>query len=130
MRQVLDNKVPERYSIEILNRQGQTALQVAIRQGSLSIVKMLVAAGAHVDHTHLGNAAERGVIYILEYLVPFVSDIDAADSEGKTALAKACLARKKNTTKALLRNGADPANILPGIFNDLSDEFKNLLQMR
>jgi ankyrin repeat protein len=76
------------------------ALHLAVRNGNLDIVKILVRHGAVIDirdrsdHTPLHNAAWNGHVEIMEFLIDEGADIHATTYSGRTPLSCARSGRK------------------------------------
>jgi ankyrin repeat protein len=98
---------------------GRTALQYACgRRAKTAVVQVLLGAGANVNHpadapdTPLMAAAFHGCLGLVTLLLAAGADVAAQDSEGETALSKACISKSKSHEKivcALLAAGARPA---------------------
>ncbi|KAK9888621.1 hypothetical protein WA026_000850 [Henosepilachna vigintioctopunctata] len=93
---------------------GKTALQVAAHQGHLSIVRMLLAAGASVNcsdndgDTCLHYAAFGNKPDVLELLIKGGSNLNSANRSGCTALHIAAHKQPARCVQILLAAGADP----------------------
>lgn len=106
---------------------NETALSFAIREGTLSAVKRLIAAGTDIFRGDLLHAtARRGedyssdVTFIVDLLVQSGLPLDTYEFDNNvakplrygyrtgTALHVACRERNHEAVKALLRHGADP----------------------
>jgi uncharacterized protein len=101
---------------ETSDRQGQTALHGAAREGHIEIARMLVAAGADADdtawgHTPLMEAAAYGRVAMVRLLLDHGADVNAS-SAGDTALILAAEQYRAGpehleTVQVLLAAGAD-----------------------
>ncbi|XP_068143289.1 protein TANC2 isoform X1 [Drosophila tropicalis] len=100
--------------INARNRQGFTALWLAVKEGHLSVVEQLLQRGALLDE-HLGEnrktplmiAAEEGHLELLELLLARGSNLEAQDHEGFTALSWACLRGHLAAAKCLIEQGCN-----------------------
>ncbi|XP_030372714.1 protein TANC2 isoform X2 [Scaptodrosophila lebanonensis] len=100
--------------IDARNRQGYTALWLAVKEGHWSVVEQLLQHGAHVDEhvtqarkTPLMIAAEEGHIELLELLLARGAALEAQDHEGFTALSWACLRGHLQAAKCLIEHGCN-----------------------
>lgn len=90
------------------------ALRNAALEGRLSVVQGAIEDGAEVDaadpvqkQTPLILAAFNGHTETVKYLLDQGAEIEARDSEGKTALIHACTGPFLETVKLLLDSGAE-----------------------
>ncbi|XP_008215505.1 ankyrin repeat domain-containing protein 50 isoform X1 [Nasonia vitripennis] len=99
--------------LEATDRHGQTALNLAARHGYSDVVKVLLTAGANVDHadcdgwTALRAAAWGGHTKVVEQLLECGAMVDCADWDQRTALRAAAWGGHEEIVKALLQHGAD-----------------------
>ncbi|XP_034480764.1 protein TANC2 isoform X5 [Drosophila innubila] len=100
--------------IDARNRQGYTALWLAVKEGHWSVVEQLLQRGALLDEplgqarkTPLMIAAEEGHIELLELLLARGAALEAEDHEGFTALSWACLRGHLTATKRLIEHGCN-----------------------
>lgn len=100
--------------IDARNRQGYTALWLAVKEGHWSVVEQLLQRGALVDEplgqarkTPLMIAAEEGHLELLELLLARGAALEAEDHEGFTALSWACLRGHLAATKCLIEHGCN-----------------------
>ncbi|XP_058805828.1 ankyrin repeat domain-containing protein 50-like isoform X2 [Phymastichus coffea] len=99
--------------LETTDRHGQTALNLAARHGYSEVVKVLLAAGANVDHadcdgwTALRAAAWGGHTKVVEQLLKCGAMVDCADWDQRTALRAAAWGGHEEIVKALLQHDAD-----------------------
>lgn len=101
----------------VSERPVETALLVAIRQRSLSLVQTLIASGADVDpklsrgvsRTPLQLAVELGNLDIMETLLNHGADVNAplCDQRGATALQFVAINGHLGIASLLLQKGAD-----------------------
>ncbi|KAI9726774.1 MAG: hypothetical protein M1828_000630 [Chrysothrix sp. TS-e1954] len=111
------------YNIERkLDATQQTPLMIAARHGDMSLVEILVNAGADLHATNasgltaLSIAANEDHQHLISFLVESGSDLNAQDNEGATALHHTVFCRNKAAVQLLLEHGADP-NI--SVFGDI-----------
>ncbi|XP_060653836.1 protein TANC2 isoform X4 [Drosophila nasuta] len=100
--------------IDARNRQGYTALWLAVKEGHWSVVEQLLQRGALLDEplgqtrkTPLMIAAEEGHLELLELLLARGAALEAEDHEGFTALSWACLRGHLPATKCLVEHGCN-----------------------
>ncbi|KAH8370818.1 hypothetical protein KR093_005100 [Drosophila rubida] len=100
--------------IEARNRQGYTALWLAVKEGHWNVVEQLLQRGALVDEplgqarkTPLMIAAEEGHLELLELLLARGAALEAEDHEGFTALSWACLRGHLTAAKCLVEHGCN-----------------------
>jgi len=94
---------------------SMTPLMVAVRNGNINAVKLLIKAGANVnaksspeESTPLMYASQRDWIDIMRMLLKAGAEIEATDSYGQTALHYAVLERNEEAMEFLLSAGANP----------------------
>ena len=95
------------------NREGDTPLTIAVRQGQEKVVDALLAQQmVNVDisnkrgETPLMVAAEQGHRKIAVALLDKVKDVNIQSNEGDTPLMEAAEKGQKDIVEALLENGA------------------------
>ncbi|XP_041450109.1 protein TANC2 isoform X2 [Drosophila obscura] len=100
--------------IDARNRQGYSALWLAVKEGHWSVVEQLLQRGALLDEplgqtrkTPLMIAAEEGHLELVELLLARGAALEAQDHEGFTALSWACLRGHLAATKCLLEHGCN-----------------------
>ncbi|KPU78441.1 uncharacterized protein Dana_GF10397, isoform C [Drosophila ananassae] len=100
--------------IDARNRQGYSALWLAVKEGHWSVVEQLLQRGALLDEplgqarkTPLMIAAEEGHLELLELLLARGASLEAQDHEGFTALSWACLRGHLAAAKTLIENGCN-----------------------
>ncbi len=86
------------------------ALQMAAREGAVSVASMLLSTGP--QDLSAGNllhvAAEHGQEGMMGFLIDGGTDVNARDSDGRTALHIATTSSKELAMTILLTAGADP----------------------
>lgn len=99
---------------------GRSALHLAVINNHPEIVKMLLKAGAYVEHrdhvrgqTPLSEAAEYGLAHVIRILLEAregasATDVETRSSAGLTPLHWACRFNSPDSVDALLSAGADP----------------------
>jgi len=91
---------------------NDTALTRAAQDGNAATVRILLAAGAHVDDrdgagwTPLFNAALKVDLEIVEALLSGGADVNARSSNGWTALKEAQIRGHENVAQRLKSAGA------------------------
>ncbi|XP_032593584.1 protein TANC2 isoform X3 [Drosophila grimshawi] len=100
--------------IDARNRQGYTALWLAVKEGHRSVVEQLLQRGALLDEplgqarkTPLMIAAEEGHLELLELLLGRGAALEAEDHEGFTALSWACLRGHLTAARYLIEHGCN-----------------------
>jgi ankyrin repeat protein len=96
-----------------VNREGRTALQVAIDARHAEIVRLLLQYGANlrVVDPEFGTTALSmavGEPEIMEALLAAGAEVDGTNANGSTALLMAVLTKEVADVELLLRYGADP----------------------
>lgn len=92
---------------------SDSPLTLAIRCGRPEVVRELISFGANINEqgfyslTPLAIAAERGQVDIIQALLDAGARINS-ESDGYTALMRACIGKSHKATKLLLEAGADP----------------------
>ncbi|MFI5862555.1 ankyrin repeat domain-containing protein [Streptomyces sp. NPDC051546] len=98
------------------DRDGRTALDLAVREGREGAVRVLLAAGAdpeqatgpYDEELPLVQAATRGHTGIVRRLLAAGADPDRANGLRATALGRAGAEGHTETARVLLEHGADP----------------------
>ncbi|XP_016965795.1 protein TANC2 isoform X4 [Drosophila biarmipes] len=100
--------------IDARNRQGYSALWLAVKEGHWSVVEHLLQRGALLDEplgqtrkTPLMIAAEEGHLELVELLLARGASREAQDHEGFTALSWACLRGHLAAAKTLIEHGCN-----------------------
>jgi ankyrin repeat protein/CHAT domain-containing protein len=95
------------------DKNGYTALMVAVKHDHIELVKLLIDKGVDVNVKHKGNktalmsAAKRGNTETVKLLIDKDADVNAKDKKGKTALMIAARLGNTKTVKLLIDKGAD-----------------------
>ncbi|CAG0920642.1 unnamed protein product [Notodromas monacha] len=93
---------------------GATALWTAAGKGHLRVVKILVRAGADINHMTLGKstplraACFEGKLSVVKYLVARGAEVDACNEFNNTCLMLAASRGCLPVVSFLLESGADP----------------------
>jgi hypothetical protein len=93
---------------------GRRALELAVIKRHAHVVRMLVEAGADVDHVGrygkapLHHAATRGPVEVVDALVRGGANVNARSEQGNTPLLDAIEAGRLPLALRLLSGGADP----------------------
>ncbi|KAH8373403.1 hypothetical protein KR009_005961, partial [Drosophila setifemur] len=100
--------------IDARNRQGFSALWLAVKEGHWSVVEQLLQRGALLDEplgqarkTPLMIAAEEGHLELVDLLLARGAMLEAQDHEGFTALSWACLRGHLAGAKTLIEHGSN-----------------------
>ncbi len=126
------------------NKREETALHVAVRSGSLEMVKYLVEHGAKVTredhrghHSVLWTACFRGNDVIVDYLLEHGAIEDLSRQVEKSPLRAACLMGRTAVVQTLLKYNVDirKERVLPvwrndEIINILKHELKKSIKHR
>ncbi|XP_017121631.1 protein TANC2 isoform X2 [Drosophila elegans] len=100
--------------IDARNRQGYSALWLAVKEGHWSVVEHLLQRGALLDEplgqtrkTPLMIAAEEGHLELVDLLLARGAAREAQDHEGFTALSWACLRGHLAAARTLIEHGCN-----------------------
>ena len=108
----LKQLVGKKVAMNLRNREGRTALMIAILNGKTEAVKVLLHGGATIDsgdndeRSALVHASGRGHIEVAQLLLKYGAYLDWQDNEGYTPLMVACLNGCKQMTSFLINSGA------------------------
>lgn len=102
-------------NVNAVDKNGNTALIMAARFGELSIVKMLIKAGATIDEPRspkgrtalMAALAYANGIEMTKLLVENGANVNARAADGTTPLIIAAAGAKYNVVKYLIEKGAD-----------------------
>ncbi|KAK3245162.1 hypothetical protein CYMTET_45253 [Cymbomonas tetramitiformis] len=96
--------------VDTEDREGRTALTVALAFGQEAAARALLEAGAGVNagsgQRPLHAAAEKGTLEMVRELVEKGAEVGVEDGEGRTALTVALAGGKEGAARALLEAGA------------------------
>ena len=116
LKTILKNTDRKKFLIEALNtvdKNGETLLFEACKQGNIEIVELLVENGADISATNNSNetplfeACRQGNIEIVELLVKNGADISVINNNNETPLFEACRQQNTEVIDLLVKNGAD-----------------------
>ncbi len=99
--------------VNVQNRDGETALMLAIENGDQEAVRKLIEAGADVnvqnswDKTALILAAKKGDRWSLQKLIEAGADVNVQNRDGETALMLAVKRGDQEAVRKLIEAGAD-----------------------
>jgi ankyrin repeat protein len=109
-KELVEFLLSHRARVRARNRYGDTALMTAALKGHLVIARLLVTAGAEINHsgwTPLIYAAFEGREETLKYLLEHGAEVNALAPNGSTALMVAARNGHIQTVKLLLEADAD-----------------------
>jgi hypothetical protein len=138
MKEILSKQGPDSASVDVLDKDGLTALYLACKEGNHEIVNLLIESGADVkfktddDFTCLHIAAYYGRLKVAEILISKNVDINAFTKKKSTPLQLACLhgrAVDEAVCELLVKNGADPQINRNLYKNYITRDLKNKLEM-
>eukprot|EP00899_Mesostigma_viride_P006395 jgi/Mesvir1/15757/Mv03329-RA.1 len=95
-----------------MSKSGETPLHLASRQGSLDVVKHLIAIGADIgarkknEDTALHEASRQGHLAVVQHLIANGADVES-DKRGQTPLHVASENGQVDVVKHLLASGAN-----------------------
>ncbi|MCB1141682.1 MAG: ankyrin repeat domain-containing protein [Leptospiraceae bacterium] len=105
----------EKIDLNAADSHNRTSLMIASSDNNLTVVKLLVEAGADINRKNKENgrtalmyASVNGHYDVVKYLIEQESNlINAKDKEGKTALIHAVMGGRMNVIKLLIENKAN-----------------------
>ena len=127
-----DKAISHGANVNSNNTFGQSAIDCAIRRGSLPILRYLFARGIQIPEINHNSedivmlAASLGHTDIVEFLITDGNmQSDAKDVQGITALHMAAIHNHPETIKVLLEHGASPNTLSTGMRRDVLDSIFN-----
>ncbi len=99
-------------SVNVTDRDGETALMEAADDGQLEALRLLIKHGANVNaadedgETALMIAADDGRVAIVRELIAAGADLNARDEDGETALMKAREEGRHEVVRVLTEAGS------------------------
>ncbi|KAK6153055.1 hypothetical protein DH2020_012694 [Rehmannia glutinosa] len=109
----MDGLLEKGYNIEMVDKDGLTALHLAVIGKREAVISHLLRKGANPEAkdqdgaTPLHYAAQVGAMQTVKLLIKYKVDVNVADNEGWTPLHVAIQTRNRDIVKILLVNGAD-----------------------
>ncbi|GFP99709.1 ankyrin repeat domain-containing protein emb506 chloroplastic [Phtheirospermum japonicum] len=109
----MDGLLEKGYNIELVDKDGLTALHLAVIGKREAVISHLLRKGANPEAkdqdgaTPLHYAAQVGALQTVKLLIKNKVDVNVADNEGWTPLHVAMQTRNRDIAKVLLVNGAD-----------------------
>ncbi|PIN05787.1 hypothetical protein CDL12_21666 [Handroanthus impetiginosus] len=109
----MDGLLENGYDIDLLDKDGLTALHLAVIGKREAVISHLLRKGANPEAkdrdgaTPLHYAAQVGAKQTVKLLIKCKVDVNAADNEGWTPLHVAMQTRNREIAKILIVNGAD-----------------------
>ncbi|HET9642096.1 MAG TPA: ankyrin repeat domain-containing protein, partial [Burkholderiaceae bacterium] len=103
-------------SIDELTEDGETALALAVENGSTDAVRKLLQLGASPSHRNepglslFHRAALDGAAELIDLMGKYVKDVDELNDDGDTALALAVEVGSTDAVRKLLELGASPSH--------------------
>ena len=119
---------------------SESPLTLAAWKGNLSLVKILVAAGARINYlnpedrfsgsnTALYTAVNNGHFDIVKYLIDKKADVNLACNDGNLPLHEAALRAQLDMVKLLLKHGADVNAVIFDNNTALHETMKDYVSM-
>ena len=117
------------------DKDGETALMIASKNGHTEGVKELLRAGAEVDkttscgETALFRACASGNNEIVIDLIEHGADVNHTNSMGQTPLFNACIHDNPETVQILIAHKADlnvKSKVIGNVLNSVSNPFPRL----
>lgn len=109
----MDKLLEEGLDIDVVDKEGQTALHHAVFGKKEAVISHLLRKGASPQVrdtdgiTPLHYAVQVGAMQTVKMLIKYKVDVNVADNEGWTPLHVAMQSRNRDIAKILLVNGAD-----------------------
>ncbi|PHT71708.1 Ankyrin repeat domain-containing protein, chloroplastic [Capsicum annuum] len=109
----MDKLLEEGLDIDVVDKEGQTALHHAVFGKKEAVISHLLRKGANPQVrdtngiTPLHYAVQVGAMQTVKMLIKYKVDVNVADNEGWTPLHVAIQSRNRDIAKILLVNGAD-----------------------
>lgn len=109
----MDRLLEEGLDIDVVDKEGQTALHHAVFGKKEAVISHLLRKGANPQVrdldgiTPLHYAVQVGALQTVKMLIKYKVDVNVADNEGWTPLHVAMQSRNRDIAKILLVNGAD-----------------------
>lgn len=109
---IFSDSVPSQFET-VTGHPRSSALQEAVRNGHLSIAKILIEGGAAIDPGSVALAGRTGDIKFLSYLVQEGAELNTSSRNAfyATPLCTAAASGKLEAVEWLIENGADPNQI-------------------
>ena len=109
---VFSDSVPSQFKT-VTGHPRSSALQEAVRNGHLSIAKILIEGDATIDPGSVALAGSTGDVKFLSYLVEKGADLNTSSRNAfyATPLCTAAASGKLKAVQWLIENGADPNQI-------------------
>lgn len=104
--------------LELKNKNGLTALHIAVNSQNINAVVQLIKAGANVNsvstsrYTPLMVAAFNGSLPLVKLLIAAQADISAKTKNGSDALSLAASKEHPNIMEELIKHGADTEQVI------------------
>ncbi|XP_059306021.1 ankyrin repeat domain-containing protein EMB506, chloroplastic [Lycium ferocissimum] len=109
----MDRLLEEGIDIDVVDKEGQTALHHAVFGKKEAVISHLLRKGANPQVTDMDGvtplhyAVQAGAMQTVKMLIKYKVDVNATDNEGWTPLHVAMQSRNRDIAKILLVNGAD-----------------------
>lgn len=111
---LLDNQA----QLELKNKDGMTALNIAVSNQNTNAVLQLIKAGANIDATNTNGytplmiAAFKGNLSLIKLLIAAHADINAKTIKGFDAISLAASKGHLNVVEELIKHGADTEQVI------------------